>query len=81
VQGLLGGVVEAGKELVENVVVSLSLVGLKEAGLLEEEMLRVGPAESIGLIVTELDVLPEAGGVVIAEGLGVSEGCEGGGGG
>jgi hypothetical protein len=44
VQRLLGGVVEACKELVENVVVSLSLVGLQEAGLLEEEVFRVGSA-------------------------------------
>ena len=46
------------------------------AGLLEEVLLDLGALDDALLVEDDVDVLAEAGGVVVADGLGVAEGLQ-----
>ena len=48
-----------------------------DPGLLQQVLLYLGPLDGSSLVEVDVDVLPEAAGVVVADGLGVAKGCEG----
>tara|TARA_B110000971_G_C19926066_1_gene461602 strand:- start:729 stop:1019 length:291 start_codon:yes stop_codon:yes gene_type:complete len=70
------GFVEARQELVEEMVVSLSLLNVNQTGFLEQKVLGGGSHNLEIFVVNELDVLAEAGRVVVADRLGVSKRCD-----
>ena len=46
-------------------------------GLLQEVLLNAGPFDGPRLVEVDVDVLPKAAGVVVADGFGITEGWEG----
>ena len=65
---------EACEHAVEDVVVSLLGHLVDDAGLLEEVLLDLRALDDAVLVEDDVDVLAEAGGVVVADRLGVAEG-------